>query len=224
MAKRPLRDKEEPLTITQKKILLVEGSDDVNFFKPMFTEKNIATIQIIPMEGKYNLKTLINDLKGIAGYADVNAILILRDSDKSAKSESQSINSALKSTGLIDKDIEPFTIKEFNGKQIGFMLFPGYDDSGNLCETGAIEDLCLRILTDQPVAKQVGEYFADFLKDKTRTLSHENKNRLHATFSFTNKYVGKKIKDVANVNSFDFNSQYLVPFLDIIKRIELVGE
>ncbi|GHT82454.1 hypothetical protein FACS1894137_01380 [Spirochaetia bacterium] len=219
MAKRPPRTKDPNLVISQKTVLLVEGPDDEKFFQSAFRESGIKTIQIIPTDGKYNLKNRIGDLKNIPGYNDVNAILILRDSDKSAKSESQSINYALKSTGLIDKDIEPFTISEFNAKKIGFMLSSGYDDNGNLCEEGAIEDLCLKIFKEQSVTKKIDDYFKDFLEHET--LNHENKNRLHATFSFTNKYVGMKIEHVANANGFDFESPYFAPFLNLIKEIDV---
>lgn len=217
MAKRPPRGDDKPQSITEKKVLLVEGPDEEKFFYYMFRDKGIKTVQVISFDGKDNLRNKIEDLKGIDGYNEVNAILILRDSDKSAKSASQSVNSVLKSTGLIDRDTDPFTINEFNAKKIGFMLSPGYNENGQLSETGALEDLCQKIFKEQSVLQQIDVYFEDFLKD--RRLKREHKNRLHTAFSFTDDYVGMKIGETANAKGFDYESPYFAPFLDIIKRI-----
>jgi hypothetical protein len=151
-------------------------------------------------------------------YNTVKTILIVRDSEESTESAIQSVNSTLRSTELIDKDIEPFTLAEFNAKKIGFMLFPGYDENSKLCNKGTLEDLCLKIFNEPTVLKQVDGYFEDFLKSKK--LKWEHKNRLHASFSFTDDYVGMKIGETAKAKGFDYESPYLAPFLNIIKKIE----
>jgi hypothetical protein len=207
-----------PKPIQRENLLLAEGLDAKLFFMYLFDTYKIENIDVHDFGGIDNLPKYITTLKKMGNYNTVKTILIIRDSEESTKSAIQSVNSALKSTELIDKDIEPFTITEFNARKIGFMLFPGYDENGQLCKKGTLEDLCLKIFKDRTVLKQTGGYFEDFLKYKK--LKREHKNRLHAAFSFTDDYVGNKIGETAKTKGFDYESSYFAPFLDIIKKID----
>jgi hypothetical protein len=179
---------------------------------------HIAGIQVINSLGITDLTNSINTLKSADGYEEVNSILILRDSENSTKSAIQSVNHSLQVTGLIDTTLEPFNIIEQNGKRICFALFPGFDENQQLYQNGTLEDLCLKIFKDQAVIERVDAYLSDF-QTETKTFKRSHKNKLHASLSFTDTYVGMKIGDTTKAGGFDFASAYLTPFLDIINSL-----
>ena len=47
------------LSIDESNLLLVEGPDDLRVFGALMTHMNIAGIQIIPMEGISNLRSVL---------------------------------------------------------------------------------------------------------------------------------------------------------------------
>ena len=64
----------------------------------------------------------------------------------------------------------------------------------------------------------VKAYLEDFQKSN-KIFKHPHKNELHALFSFTDKYVGSMIGKTAGIGGFDFNSQYLKPFIEMIDKM-----
>jgi hypothetical protein len=208
----------ETVSIKTSKIILAEGIDAYLFLIHLLNTLHIAGIQVINSLGITDLTNSINTLKSADGYEGVNSILILRDSENSTKSAIQSVNHSLQVTGLIDTTLELFNIVEQNGKRICFALFPGFDENQQLYQNGTLEDLCLKIFKDQAVIERIDAYLSDF-QTETKTFKRPHKNKLHATLSFTDKYVGMKIGDTTKVGGFDFASAYLAPFLDIINSL-----
>ena len=204
--------------IDKKKIIIVEGNDEKYFMIQLLLNKRISDIQIIDSGGIEELAICIDALKGIEGFDGVTSILILRDSEDSAQSEIDSVNYRLIEAGLIKKNIEPFTISNQNGYNIGFGLFPGKDEDGKLYDSGTLEHLCLRLFKEKSNNELIKSYTMDF-QAKNKAFSHPHKNELHAIFSFTDNYVGLKIGDIAKKGGFDFDSLYLKPFLKMINKM-----
>jgi hypothetical protein len=178
---------------------------------------HIEETQVFDYGGIRELSYFLNDLSKLSNYDEVSTILIARDAETSVNSSIQSVNHSLKAAGLTDTDITPFKIEQ-KAKKLGMVLFPGYDEKQQLCETGTLEDLCLKIFKDQAVIECIDAYLSDF-QTETKTFKRPHKNKLHATLSFTNKYVGMKIGDTTKAGGFDFTSAYLAPFLDIINSL-----
>jgi hypothetical protein len=212
--------KEEKIKIPEgiSKLILAEGADDKHFLIELLNALKIKSIHVFDFEC---ITKLTNFIKSIGSfndnYADVTAILIARDSEKSSVSAAQSINTSLRKIGLSDTDLKPFQLEQ-KIKKVGFVLFPGYDEHGKLCEKGTLEDLCLKIFKQQEIIIEVDKYLEDFQNNRVEEtiFPRKHKNRLHATFSFTDKYVGKTIGQTTIMGGFDFASLYLKPFIDVI--------
>lgn len=200
------------MSIDKKKIILVEGRDDENFIYSLLNSKSIDDILVEPYNGKDRLTSHINSLTKREGFDETTSILILRDSDESLESASDSINYSLRTTRLIDKNLSPFKIDFQNNRKIGFGLFPGVGENGTL------EDLCLRIFKENANNELIDSYLDDF-QNKKGSFKHIHKNKLHTLFSFTDKYVGYKIGETANFGGFDFDSHHLEPFLKLINEM-----
>jgi len=201
------------MVINKKKIILVEGNDELYFFMRLLNYKGINDVFIEPFNGKDKLTTHIKSLIKRDGFDDVTSIIILRDSDESYKSSSDSVNYCLRINGLITADIKPFTINDQNNRKIGFGLFPGIEKNGTL------EDLCLKIFNTNSNNVMVKKYIEDFQAANGR-FKKPHKNELHAIFSFTDKYVSLLIGQVAESGGFDLDSPYLLPFIEMINKME----
>ena len=203
--------------ICKSKLILAEGKDDCLFLKHLLIKDN--SIQIRNFKGQNNLTNDIEALKRVDGFDDVSSILIFRDSEESYQSASQSVNSSLKKTGLIETDIEPFKMSNQNNRKIGFVLFPGIDENGKAYTSGTLEHLCVKISKENTIMPIVKTYIIDFEQKMAKSFQKLHKNELHALFSFTDGYVGKKIGETAGAGGFDFNSPHLIPFLEMINKM-----
>jgi len=207
-----------PEIINKEKLVLVEGTDDFKFLSSLLSKMKINNIEIKKFEGVANLTNHIKAIKGIEGFDIVTSILIFRDSEESTESACKSVNNSLKKTELIKTDIEPFAMSHQNNRKIGFGLFPGIDENGKIYEHGTLEDLCLRLFKEKSVTEEINAYIKDF-QSKTEKFKRPYKNELHASFSFTDNFVGLKIGEAADAGCFDFDSPYLSPFLEMINKM-----
>ena len=205
------------MAVDKKKVILVEGKDDELFVKHLLNFIGINDIFIESINGKDKLTAHIKSLIKRDGFDDVTSIIILRDSDESYKSSSDSVNYSLRINGLITTDIKPFTINDQNNRKIGFGLFPGTDENGTL------EDLCLKIFKTNSNNVMVKKYIEDFQAANGK-FKKPHKNELHALFSFTDKYVSLLIGQVAKSGGFDFDSPHLLPFIEMINKMEYPHE
>ena len=165
-----------------------------------------------------NLTNHLKAIKGMEGFDNVTSILIFRDSEKSTETACKNVNNSLKETGLIKTDIEPFVMSCQNNRKIGFALFPGIDENGKIYEYGTLEHLCLRLFKEKSVNDIVKTYIKYFQLN-TENFKKPHKNELHASFSFTDNFVGLKIGETAKAGGFDFDSPHLKPFLKMIKEM-----
>jgi hypothetical protein len=204
--------------IEKGKLILGEGYDDCYFLLYLLRKMEIDDIQISVFEGVENLTKHIESLKGIEGFDSVTSILIFRDSEKCTQSAIKDVNNSLKKTDLITTDIEPFTTNSQNDRNIGFVLFPGFDENGKLYDCGRLEDLCLKIFKNKSINALIKDYIDDF-QSKNKKFIRPYKNELHALFSFSDEYVGSKIGETAKYGGFDFDSPELLPFLEMIRKM-----
>lgn len=205
--------------IKKKKIIIAEGKDAKLFLIQLLNKKGNDSIQVIDSKGISELTQYINSLKKIDGFDTVSSILIFRDSETSSESAIQSVNHSLKSTGLITTEINPFVISKQNNRNIGFVLFPGIDENGKLFDCGTLEHLCLNIFRENSNSKIIKTYIEKF-QIEVKKFKRPHKNELHALFSFTDKYVGMKIGETAQSGGFDFDSPQLLPFMEMINKME----
>ena len=211
-------EEEKTNPIYKNKLILAEGKDDARFLFFLLQENDINDIQIRQYNGVDRLTSELKTLIAADGFDKVESLLIVRDCDNSTQSAIDSVNYSLRITGLMEKNIEPFTMNVQNNRNIGFVLFPGIDENDKLYEKGTLEHLCLNIFKESFHKDKVKTYLDDFQKYNSE-FKRPHKNELHALFSFTDKFVGSKIGETARDGGFDFNSPYLQPFLEMIKKM-----
>ncbi len=139
------------VTIEKTRLLLVEGLGDQKFFSCLLSHLGIDA-QVIPLEGKSNTRDRLDAVRNAPGFGEVTALGVVRDADISPENSFQSVTDALKAFDLPcpEKCVEPCT----GLPRVAVMLLPGKRDPG------AIEDLVLKSVSDDPAMVCVEEYFS----------------------------------------------------------------
>ncbi len=128
--------------ISAKKVLLVEGKDEKNFFEELLKRIGVRDVQIEVVGGKDQFREKFPALRRRTGFNEVDAIALIRDADKNPKGAFSSIRNILKKENLSP----PSKMNEFgNGApKIGVFIMPGAGAEGML------EDLCLKTVQNNP--------------------------------------------------------------------------
>ncbi|AFY47307.1 hypothetical protein Nos7524_1429 [Nostoc sp. PCC 7524] len=137
--------------LSQPKLLIGEGSEEVLFFKALLNYLKITDVQVENYGGKQGLGNYLQQLYLRPGYREIVSLGITRDADDSAKSAFDSVCSYLKNAGL-SVPIKPNEITG-NNPQISVLILPDYQDNGML------EDVCLEAVKTDPAMQCVDDYF-----------------------------------------------------------------
>lgn len=140
-----------PQAITQTKLLLGEGKEEVYFFNALLQHLGIGSVQVEQAGSKDNFKNFITTLPVRPGFLRVEAVAITRDADDNMTSAFQSVCSALDRAGLE----RPKTVATYTtGKpRIGIFIMP------NCLDGGMLEDLCLASVATDMAMPCMDEFF-----------------------------------------------------------------
>ena len=129
----------EPQSIEEKKLLMVEGKDEENFFQVLFEKKGIEGVQIMSAGGKDNFNNELSARVKLPEFGNLKSLAIVRDADQSAKPAFKSVCSALKKNNL-PTPLQSGTFATDNSLKVGVFIIPdGTND-------GMLESLCLSIV------------------------------------------------------------------------------
>lgn len=137
--------------IQRRKILAVEGDDEINFFDALFRYLSIPDVEIYQVGGKDQFRNKLPALVRTTGFfTNVEAFAVIRDANHDAKAAFNSVKDVLKKQNLNPPD----QINKFSESypRIGIFIMPGCSDEGML------EDLCLSTVRDHPIMKCVDDY------------------------------------------------------------------
>jgi hypothetical protein len=141
------------LSITQSKVLLVEGKDEENFFKALFNRCGLQYIDIWVAGGKDKFPAELEAFLLSPNIGNVESYAIIRDADDDRAAAFQSIVALLKNQN------EPYPMEQAgygsNEKRcVGVFIMPGNQ------EEGMLEDLCLMTVAEHPAMRCVEGYIA----------------------------------------------------------------
>jgi hypothetical protein len=80
--------------------IIVEGKDELNVFKELFTQKRVRDIQILSIGGKNNLPGNLGALKEESNFRSIRVIGILRDADDNPRTALDSVKPHWKITTM----------------------------------------------------------------------------------------------------------------------------
>ena len=141
-----------PLRILKPKLLIVEGKDEECFFCALIEHLRIDGIQVAGIGGKdklrVNLKGLIKDPE----FRKVISLGVVRDADANPAASFQSVRESLRDSGLPNPKKPLFFTQGL--PRVTVMIIPSHK------QKGALEDLCLEAVSEDPALMCVDQYFA----------------------------------------------------------------
>ena len=146
--------------IDQKRLLLVEGKDEVAFFETLLEEKQINEIQVMDTGGKKQFQTLFPNIKKTPGFDELETLAIIQDADTDNQETFQSVCSVLKHNKIdVPQKISSFVSGSL---KVGVFIITNNQNTGNL------EALCLSTVESDSVMKCV-DSFTDCIKKKNNS-------------------------------------------------------
>lgn len=138
--------------IEKPKLLLVEGIDEVRLFEALAKDIGAEDVQIRAYQGKDNLRRFLGVLPKISGYSELESIGVTRDADKNGDKAAKKVRDALGATGfpVPDSPLE----SAYDGRiSVRYLIIPPNS------KTGALEDVCLASVAEDPAMACVESYF-----------------------------------------------------------------
>lgn len=139
--------------IEKPKLLLVEGNDEVRLFGALAKHIGAEDVQIRAYHGRDNLRQFLIFIPQVDGYSELESIGITRDADESGDNAARSVRGALGAAGfpVPESPLEPAADGIIS---VRYLIIPPNGD------TGALEDVCLASVSEDPATACVEDYFA----------------------------------------------------------------
>ena len=192
--------------LNKNKLLLVEGKDEINFFKALCKYLKIDDIEMIETGGKEKLKSELPAVQLMRNFENVESIAIIQDADNSLNGTVDSIKSLLSKQSLPVPEGHTL-FKTTSGMKCGIFIMPGNRESGML------ENLVLDTV-DGHLVKVESDKYIDTLQailtgsDTPKFPRNEHKARLHAFLAGMEKHVSS-LGLAAQKGYFNLESEHL---------------
>lgn len=197
-------------------LLLVEGADEKYFFIRACDAYGKNNIQVMDFGGITDLPKFLEILTKSTNFPEVKALAIVRDAETDASKAIRDIQNALKSINL-PAPKNPFEQIRTNSLSIEFGIFPG-QKNGSVWENGALEDLCLKTISNITLLPLVKDCVNK--ADALQQISHKHKALLHTWLSVNEPYIGMKIGEAAQAGAWNWQSQAMMPFKNLMQRLD----
>jgi len=155
--------REHKSAFSLKKLIAVEGQDEVNFFNELIRFIGISDIEVWEVGGKTQFKPKFAEFIKLRGFDELESIAFVCDADnRNSRSAVRSFNSLCRIIKNVTTEepsfsgniVLPSRMGEFSegNPKIGIYVMPNNSDSGML------ETLCLENVRDDPAMECVNEF------------------------------------------------------------------
>jgi len=159
-----------PERLERTKLLVVEGDDETRLLSRMLQGLGRDDIQLINCRGKDNMPGALQAFPQRPGFAEVEAVAIVRDAEESSSSAFQSVSEALRRGGVMPPP-EPGQFTE-GRPRVGILILPPGRKSGML------EDVCLESVAGDPALRCVDEFFRCVQSEAKRAPRSPSRSRV----------------------------------------------
>lgn len=197
------------VVIEQSTVLVVEGRDDEFFFRAFIDHLKLGGIQILSIGGKSRLKDELEAIIKTPGFSNVISLGIVRDADVNPISAFQGVCDVLRSLGLPtpSKPLMPVGFKP----KVVVMVLPGE-------EPGALEDLCLKSVEEDPVMTCVEQYF-QCLQQKGISLPRNMSKAKVQVFLASKPRAGLRLGEAAQAGYWPLESEVFRGLREFINKL-----
>lgn len=191
-------------------LLLVEGTDEMNFFIRMLEFLEIETVQIHAIDGVSSLNKKLGVIKKTPGFNNINRLALLVDSDLNPAGRLQSIRDALAAADLSVPD-EPGVIAD-GAPQVLYSTVPAPE------VPGCLENVLQMFFSKDPNTVHVNSYLENFGIQQIPGTSRWPKSWVHSYLS-TFEQPGKKIGEATKAGYIQVADPAFEPIQSFVRRL-----
>ena len=141
----------DSLAISQSKVVLVEGQDEVRLLGQLVNCYDIQSMQIVEYQGKYNFASFLKTFKSLSEFDRIEKLAIAMDANMDYQAAVNRITGALASAELPVPQ-RGATAATNGTLAVVYLVLP---DGGS---TGNLEDVCLASVGEDPAIRCVDDY------------------------------------------------------------------
>jgi len=139
------------IRLQKPKLLVVEGKDDECFFCALVESLGIDNIQVAGVGGKNQFRRQLQAIVKDDDFSKVISLGVVRDADANPAASFQSVRESLRDSGLPNPKKPLFFTQGL--PRVAVMIIPSHK------QKGALEDLCLEAVSEDPALTCVNQYF-----------------------------------------------------------------
>lgn len=210
-------------TITTR-LLLVEGNDDLRFFRALSRSIGTDDVVVDTYNGKRNLGNDLSDRVRSPAFQAVSSLGIVRDADDSSQAAFDSVTGSLRRVNLPTPDAPAMQIEQ-DGLRVSVLILPPG------AEQGELENVCLSSIEGAPDLQCVESYFNCLSKiepsisanqiAKARVHSYLAIGPVHTTDdgSITRRRPALRLGEAAEAGVWDWNSPSFVQLVAFLHNL-----
>ncbi|MCH7786019.1 MAG: hypothetical protein IIC22_00785 [Chloroflexi bacterium] len=197
--------------ITKAKLLLVEGRSDEILFDVLLSKLEIEGVQVKSVDGKDSFRSKLQAIINSPGFHDtVTSLGIVRDADDSSDNAFVSICDTLALLKL-PTPTKPMEISGSNPR-VTVLIVPDGEPSG------AIEDVCLASVADDPVMVCVDDYLDCVYEKVANPPNNQSKAKVQA-FLASRPRPDMQLGRAASAGYWDWNHAAFEPLKQLLRML-----
>jgi hypothetical protein len=158
--------------LTQARIVIVEGRDEVRLVESVARQHGRADLQVLSFDGVDNLRGYLKAIPSISGFTGVRSIGIICDAEGDAQARFQSVTDSLAAAGL---PVPPQPLGEAPGPPRVVVLINPHGSSA-----GSLDDVCVQSVRTDRAMPCVDAYLDCLVRVGIQGPQNRAKARAHA--------------------------------------------
>lgn len=207
----------DPLRVTSERVLLVEGTDEVNLVQALmrhrFGSETASAAQIIAAGGRSRFRERLRAVVTAAERLTLRAVGVLRDADSDARAAWDSVRDAVEASNLRAPDAHGGFSDGLPA--VGVFIVP----DGRA--PGALETLCAQSVAGTPGGGCVEQYLDCLDRGGALASTNRDKSFAHAWLASRRDPVAR-VGEAAKQGEWNFDHPAFTPLARFVERLTSV--
>jgi hypothetical protein len=158
--------------LTQDRVVIAEGRDDVQLVEAVARQLGLAGLQVLAFDGVDNLRGYLKALPSVSGFAQVRSVGIVCDAEGNAQGRFQSVTDSLGAAGF---PVPPDPLVPVQGPPKIVVLINPHE-----APAGSLDDVCAESARDDAAMPCVDAFISCLAQAGVPAPHNQAKTRAHA--------------------------------------------
>ena len=203
----------DSIRITRDRVLLVEGTDEVNLVSALMNHHfgaAAASVQLVPGGGRTRFRERLSAIKTAGERVSLRALGVVRDADGNARAAWNSVHGAVDHVGLPAPRGHADLADGFPA--VGIFIVPDGQAQG------ALETRCVRSVAETPGGRCVERYLACLRDGDALVSRNRDKSFAHAWLASRRDPMAR-VGEAAQQGEWNFDHPAFAPLVQFVERL-----